>query len=71
MKTKINFRLNRLRNSKRTTGCLDVDTGIITNTKDSKKRKLEDVEKYDVVGFFETYEKGKLIQKSGKYEKGN
>jgi len=68
MKTKINFRLSRLRKSKRATGCLDVETGIVINAKDTKKRKIEDIEKYDKVGYFETFSKGRIIQKKGKYD---
>lgn len=67
-KTKINFRLSRFRKSKRTTGCLDVETGLVTNTKDKKVRKIEDIEKYDKVGYFETYKNGELLQKKGKYQ---
>jgi hypothetical protein len=68
MKTKINFRLGK--KGKRATGCLDVATGIITNAKDKEKRHIFDVEKYDEVGYFETYDSGKLIQKKGRYESG-
>ena len=69
MKTKINFRLSKGRKSKRCIGCLDVFTGIVTNAKDNKKRHIEDIEKYDDVGYFGTYENGELIQKKGKYDK--
>lgn len=68
-KTKINFRLFRSRNSKRTTGCLDVESGNVINTEDKKVRKIENIEKYDAVGYFETYENGKLVQKRGKFKK--
>lgn len=68
MKTKINFRLSKSRKSKRCIGCLDVDTGIVTNAKDKKIRKIEDIEKYDSVGYFATHKNGVLIQKSGKYK---
>jgi imidazole glycerol phosphate synthase subunit HisF len=69
MKTKINFRLSKSRKSKRCIGCLDVETGLVHNTKDNKLRHIDDIEKYDSPGFFETYDNGKLIQKKGKYEK--
>jgi len=68
MKTKINFRLGRNRSSKRAIGCLDPETGEVKNVKDNKIRNIEDIEKYDNVGYFETYKEGKLIQKSGKYK---
>jgi hypothetical protein len=68
MKTKINFRLSRFRKSKRVTGCLDVGTGEVTNAKDNKIRKIDDIEKYDNVGYFETFENGQLVQKKGKYK---
>jgi hypothetical protein len=67
MKTKINFRLSRLRKSKRAVGCLDVKTGLVHNAKDDKIRNIKDIEKYDNVGYFETCENGKVIQKRGKY----
>jgi len=66
MKTKINFRLSRFRKSKRTTGCLNVETGQVTNTKDDIVRDIKDIEEYDNVGYFETYNNGVLIQKKGK-----
>ena len=69
MKTKINFRPSKDRKTKRRIGCLDVLTGIVINAKDSKKQYIEDIEKYDTVGYFGTYENGKLIQKKGKYDK--
>lgn len=68
MKTKINFRLGRSRKAKRTTGCLDVETGKVINTEDEKVRNIDDIEKYDNVGYFETHENGVLVQKTGKVE---
>ena len=65
MKTRINFRPNRLRRTKRRIGCLDVKTGKVT-TSDGKVYDIENIEKYDKVGYFETCENGKVIKKSGK-----
>jgi len=67
MKTKINFRPSKDRKAKRRIGCLDVLTGIVTNAKDKLKRNISDIEEYDEVGYFGTYENGNLIQKKGKY----
>jgi hypothetical protein len=67
-KTKINFRLSKSRKSKRTTGCLDVETGNVINTEDDKIRNIKDIEKYDHVGYFETHKNGELLQKSGKFK---
>lgn len=68
-KTKINFRLSRFRKSKRTTGCLDVDTGLVINTEDELVRDIKRIEEYDNVGYFETCKNGEVVQKSGKYNK--
>lgn len=31
--------------------------------------RIEDIEKYDNGGYFETYKNGNLLQQKGKYEK--
>jgi len=69
MKTKINFRLFRSRKSKRAIGCLDVETGQVTNAKDGIVRNINEIEKYDSVGYFATHKNGVLVQKKGKYSK--
>jgi len=68
MKTKINFRLFKSRKAKRATGCLNPLTGQVINAKDDIVRNIDDIEKYDTVGYFETYDNGRIIQKTGKYK---
>ena len=60
MKTKINFKLGK----KRKIGVLDVDSGNVTTTMgDLLIDNLTDVR------YFETRDKGLIIQKEGKYER--
>ena len=66
-KTKINFRLEPDRKSKRVIGCLDNKTGLVTNAKDNKVRTLKEIQEYDEPGFFETHHNGKMIQKKGRF----
>lgn len=68
MRTKINFRLGI--GKKRAIGCLDPETGIVTNAKDKAIRHIDHIKKYDPdVRYFETCKKGKVIQKSGEWKK--
>ena len=64
MKQKINYKQDKTGQI----GVLDILSGFV-NFIGGKSDKIENLEKSGKVAYYETFDKGKVIQKEGKYDK--